>query len=81
MSSDKPIRTIADIAQLAGVSKSTVSRALSDSPLISKETKERIQAIARQHNFKIHQPARRLTTGIPEPCRVLLGAPQLPAPF
>ena len=30
--------TIADIARLAGVSKSTVSRALNDSPLIGVET-------------------------------------------
>jgi DNA-binding LacI/PurR family transcriptional regulator len=58
---DKPVRTIADIAQLAGVSKSTVSRALSDSSLISRETKDRIQAIARQYNFQIHQTARNLS--------------------
>lgn len=55
------VRTIADIAELAGVSKSTVSRALSDSPLISEETRERIQAIAREHNFQINQPARSLS--------------------
>ena len=58
---DKPVRTIADIAELAGVSKSTVSRALSDSPLISEETRERIQAIAREHNYQINQPARSLS--------------------
>ena len=54
-------QTIEDIAKLAGVSKSTVSRALNDSPLISDETKERIRAIARDHNFQIHLPARRLS--------------------
>jgi len=54
-------RTIDDIARLAGVSKSTVSRALNDSPLISRETKDKIRAIAREHNFHINAPARRLS--------------------
>jgi DNA-binding LacI/PurR family transcriptional regulator len=55
------IHTIADIARLAGVSKSTVSRALNDSPLIASETKERIREIAREHRFQINDPARRLS--------------------
>jgi DNA-binding LacI/PurR family transcriptional regulator len=55
------IRTIADIAKLAGVSKSTVSRALNNSPLISQDTRERIQAIAREHRFATHQGARCLS--------------------
>lgn len=59
--SRKTVRTIADIARLAGVSKSTVSRALNDSPLIGEETKARIRALARQHNFQINAPARRLS--------------------
>lgn len=58
---DKSVRTIADLARLAGVSKSTVSRALSDSPLLSDETKQRIQALAREHNFRLNQAARQLT--------------------
>jgi DNA-binding LacI/PurR family transcriptional regulator len=58
----KSIQTIADIARVAGVSKSTVSRALNDSPLIGVETKERIRLIAREQNFQINFPARRLTT-------------------
>ena len=58
---DRPVHTIADIARLAGVSKSTVSRALNDSPLIGAETRERIHAIARAHNFQINAPARRLS--------------------
>src|SRR5436190_9734366 len=58
---NKTVRTIADIAELAGVSKSTVSRALNDSPLIGEETKARIHSIARQHNFQINAPARRLS--------------------
>ena len=54
-------QTIADIARLAGVSKSTVSRALNDSPLIGEETKERIRALAREHRFSMNEPARRLS--------------------
>ena len=55
------VQTVADIARLAGVSKSTVSRALNDSPLIGAETKERIRAIAEEHRFQINIPARRLS--------------------
>jgi DNA-binding LacI/PurR family transcriptional regulator len=55
------IKTIADIAKLAGVSKSTVSRALNNSPLISEDTRMRIQAIAREHHFATHQGARCLS--------------------
>jgi len=59
--SNKSVRTIADIARLAGVSKSTVSRALNDSPLIGEETKAKIRSLAREHNFQINAPARRLS--------------------
>ena len=54
------VLTLEDIAQLANVSRSTVSRALNNSPLISQQTKERIQAIAQQHNFRVNRPARNL---------------------
>lgn len=57
----KTVQTIADIARLTGVSKSTVSRALNDSPLISAATKERIRAVAREHNFQINVSASRLS--------------------
>jgi len=53
--------TIADIARIAGVDKSTVSRALNDSPLIAAATKERIRAIAAQHDFQMNVPAQRLS--------------------
>ncbi len=59
--SKNPALTIADIARLAQVSKSTVSRALNDSPLIGDETKMRIRAIARQHNFRVNVAARQLS--------------------
>jgi DNA-binding LacI/PurR family transcriptional regulator len=46
--------TMADIAELANVSASTVSRALTDSTLISKATREKIQAIARNTGFSVN---------------------------
>lgn len=57
----KSVHNISDLAKLAGVSKSTVSRALNDSSLIGQETRQRIQALAQKHNFKINVPARRLS--------------------
>ncbi|WP_018275546.1 LacI family DNA-binding transcriptional regulator [Teredinibacter turnerae] len=53
-------KKMSDIARLAGVSESTVSRALNDSPLINIETRKRIQALARQHNYSINKQARNL---------------------
>lgn len=52
--------TLADIAELAGVSRSTASRALQDSSLISEATKQRVQEIARQHNYRPNLVARSL---------------------
>lgn len=57
----KTVNTIEDIAKLANVSKSTVSRALNDSSLINTETKARIKAIAEEHNFCINTSARNLS--------------------
>ena len=59
--SKRTVKNIADLAALAGVSKSTVSRALNDSPLIGEDTKTRIRTLARQHNFQINAPARQLS--------------------
>lgn len=60
--SDPPyrIRNIAELARIAGVSAGTVSRALANKSLVNKETRERIQAIAREHGFRPNQMARRL---------------------
>lgn len=52
--------TLEDIARQAGVSHSTVSRALADSPLIKPETKERIQRIALEAGYQVNQVARNL---------------------
>jgi DNA-binding LacI/PurR family transcriptional regulator len=50
--------TMADIARLAGVSPSTVSRALGDYPLVDARTRERVREIARQHNYEVNIGAR-----------------------
>lgn len=54
------IRNITDLARLAGVSTGTVSRALADSPLIAQKTRDRIQALAREHDFRPNVMARNL---------------------
>ena len=43
--------TMKDIAREFGISVATVSRALKDSPHISKERRMAIQQFAREHNF------------------------------
>lgn len=49
-----------DIAFHAGVSQSTVSRALAGSPLVSEDTRRRIQAIAEQLNYQVDKNASNL---------------------
>ncbi|TDF96565.1 LacI family DNA-binding transcriptional regulator [Paenibacillus piri] len=52
--------TIKDIAKLANVSHTTVSRALNDSPLINQETKERIRQLAESLNYTPNYNAKSL---------------------
>lgn len=49
-----------DIAYRAGVSQSTVSRALRDSPLVNLETREKIKKIAKELNYKVDKNASNL---------------------
>lgn len=58
MKDGKP--TSFDIAWLAGVSQPTVSRALRNSPLVNEETRRKVQAIARELNYKVDINARNL---------------------
>lgn len=55
--------SIKDIARIAGVSPSTVSRALANSPRISFATQERIQAIAQELDYTPSLAARSLVLG------------------
>ncbi len=54
------ITTISELAELAGVSASTVSRALAGSTLINSKTRDRIVNIANQYDFKPNELARNL---------------------
>ena len=54
--------TSRDIADLAGVSQATVSRALRNSPLVRDETRKRIQQIARDLNYFVNRNAAGLRT-------------------
>ena len=54
--------TSRDIAEIAGVSQATVSRALRNSPLVRPETRERIQRIARELNYFVNKNAAGLRT-------------------
>lgn len=55
-----PRLKMADIAHMAGVSTSTVSRALADNPLIPQPLRERISELARAHGYVVNQQARGL---------------------
>jgi DNA-binding LacI/PurR family transcriptional regulator len=59
-----PLRppSIKDIARIARVSHSTVSRALQNSPLVNVETAEKIREIARQSGYRASAVARGLVT-------------------
>ncbi|MGD1822289.1 MAG: LacI family DNA-binding transcriptional regulator [Pleomorphochaeta sp.] len=54
--------TIKDIAAIAGVSYSTVSRCLNDSPLVSEKTKYKVNKIAKELDFEFNANARGLIT-------------------
>jgi DNA-binding LacI/PurR family transcriptional regulator len=66
--------TVKDIAKKAGVSHSTVSRALHSNPLISEETKQRIQQIAVDLGYLPSAAARTLKTNRSQVLGVVLSS-------
>ncbi|QGP79340.1 LacI family DNA-binding transcriptional regulator [Sphingobium sp. CAP-1] len=67
-----PLKSIADLARIAGVSVSTVSRALTGKGALNKGTRERIQKIADQHGFRLNVAAQNLRLGRSGAIAVLL---------
>lgn len=56
------VRTIYDLAKLAGVSAATVSRALAGKDMVNAETSEKIRKLAEKHDFRPSALARNLRT-------------------
>lgn len=52
------LTTMQELADIAGVTRGTVSRALSDSPRVNEKTKARIRKLAEKHNYRVNQQAR-----------------------
>ncbi|ALH81566.1 LacI family DNA-binding transcriptional regulator [Sphingopyxis macrogoltabida] len=52
--------TMDDVARIAKVSKPTVSRVLSGSPLVSADTRERVLAVAREQGYALNRHAQKL---------------------
>src|ERR1700692_4528334 len=71
--------TMADVAQLAGVGKMTVSRLLSGSANVSKATADRVHRAIRLLNYQPNELARILRTVHPKTTAVIL--PYLYDPF
>ncbi|HEX8485918.1 LacI family DNA-binding transcriptional regulator [Sphingomonas sp.] len=67
-----------DIAQAAGVSQPTVSRALRGSPTVSLATRQRIEAIAKQLNYTVDRAASNLRSGNTRTLALLLFQDPIP---
>ncbi|MEL6361764.1 MAG: LacI family DNA-binding transcriptional regulator [Pseudomonadota bacterium] len=65
-----------DIAERAGVSISTVSRALNDSPAVKRRTKQEIWRIAREHDYDFRQSMPTGPAGAQASIAIVVPAPQ-----
>lgn len=66
------VRSIADLARIADVSISTVSRALTGKGTLNPDTRERIQSLAALHGFQLNVAAQNLRLGRTGAIAVLL---------
>ena len=57
---EKRAITMADIARWANVSKPTVSRALSNSPLVNEDTRNHVLQVANEHGYAVNRNAQKL---------------------
>lgn len=57
---EKRAVTMADIARLANVSKPTVSRALSNSPLVNQATRDHVLSVASEYGYTVNRNAQKL---------------------
>jgi DNA-binding LacI/PurR family transcriptional regulator len=57
------LRSISDLARIAGVSVSTVSRALTGKGTLNQSTRDRIRAIASENGFRLNVAAQNLRLG------------------
>jgi DNA-binding LacI/PurR family transcriptional regulator len=64
--------TIRDIARMAGVSRSTVSLALNDSPRINDDTKKRVLALIQEVGYRPNHAARNLASRTSKTILVIL---------
>jgi DNA-binding LacI/PurR family transcriptional regulator len=69
-------KNIEHIAQLAKVSKATVSRVLNNSPKVTEETRERVMKIIKKSGYYPSAMARRLTTNKAETIGLIIPSPQ-----
>lgn len=70
---------MADIARLAGVSVSTVSRALADSPLVTEETRQRVKQAVGKTGYVVNQVASGLR--LQRSRQILVILPSIANPF
>jgi len=56
------VLTLEEIAQLAGVSRSTVSRVVNDDPRVSPAARERVEEVIKEHNYIPNAAARSLAS-------------------
>jgi len=73
MTSKAPsVRNLVDLARIAGLSTSTVSRALADNPVIKAETRARVALLAQEHGYRPNLVGRNLRTGRTQAVGVVL---------